>query len=149
MSISYDVFVSDFLDKLTEYELLGLFKTDREDRVYGFLRRAMYRFDRVCSYDIVLSKNDDTKEYEVEIPDEEIDEISDIVSEGMIVQWLKPYVNSQDLLENSLNTSDFTKYSSSTLLNQVRTAYESAEKNFKQMLLDYSYNYGDLTDLSL
>ena len=85
----------------------------------------------------------------MDVPEEDIGEIVDIVSEGMVVQWLKPYVYRQELLENALNTRDFTTYSPAELLKQVRSAYNGVQKDYTQMIREYSYNHGHLTDLHL
>ena len=98
----------------------------------------------------MASTGDDIiREFTIDIPDEDIDEIADIISEGMLVQWMKPYAYRQDSLESVLNTRDFTTYSPAELLLRVREAYSSAQKDFTNMMREYSYNHGDLTDLHL
>ena len=67
----------------------------------------------------------------------------------MVVQWLKPYVYKQELLESTLNTRDFTAYSPAELLRRVGDAYTKAQKDYIQMVREYSYNHGDLTVLHL
>ena len=81
--------------------------------------------------------------------DEDLDEIADIVSEGMLVQWMKPYTYKQESLESVLNTKDFTTYSPAELLMRIGNAYAAARKDFTNMMREYSYNHGDLTDLHL
>lgn len=149
MSIPYDIFVGAFLAKITEYELGFLAESDRDTIVYGYMNRAISGFKRNCKYDLVNTRSDDTQEFIIDIPDGDIDYIVDIVSEGMIVQWLKPYVYRQELLENTINTRDFTTYSPAELLMRVGNAYAKAQKDYTQMIRDYSYNVGDLTDLHL
>lgn len=83
----------------------------------------------------------------IDIPEEDIDEIADIVSEGMLIQWLKPYTYKQELYETILNTRDFTTNSPAELLKQVGSKYNESLKNYKQMIREYSYNHGDLSDL--
>ena len=59
---------------------------------------------------------DDTlREFTDDFDESDIDEIIDILTEGMLVHWLKPYLYKQELLENSLNTADFTTYSTAEL----------------------------------
>ena len=67
----------------------------------------------------------------------------------MLVQWLKPFVYKQELLENVLNTKDFTTYSPAELLMRVGNAYSKAQKDYTQKIREYSFNHGDLTDLHL
>ena len=58
--------------------------------------------------------------------------------------WVK-----QELLENILNTRDFTTYSPAELLYRVRDTYEKARREYTNMIREYSYNHGDLTNLHI
>lgn len=149
MSIPYDTFIGAFLGKITEYELNALQEVARDETVYGYMKRAISGFKKNCKYDLTTTRNETDKVFNVDIPDEDIDDIVDIVSEGMVVQWLKPYVYKQELLENAINTRDFTTYSPAELLMRVGNAYDKAQKDYLQMIREYSYNHGDLSDLHL
>lgn len=148
MSVPYDVFTNAFLLKISEYEFANLDDMARVEIVDGYMKRACAQFNKICKYD--LSTTDDIlREFAVAIPDNEIDEIADIVSEGMLVQWMKPFVYHQDNLMNVLNTKDFSTYSPAELLFRVSGAYKAAQRDFTNMMREYSYNHGDLTDLHL
>lgn len=148
MSVSYDIFTSAFLNKVTEYDFLKLEEANRNAIVDGYMKFACAQFNKICKYDLT-SRDDDVREFTINIPEEDIDEIADIVSEGMLVQWMKPYFYRADNLENILNTSDFTSYSPAELLYRITNAYKESKKDFTNMMRAYSYNHGDLTDLSL
>ena len=148
MSVPYDMFTGAFLGKVTEYDFISLDEYDRNNMVDGYMKRACSQFDKICKYD--LSDRDDLiRQFRMNVPDDEIDEILDIVSEGMLVQWMKPYVFKQDNLVQLLNTKDFTAYSPAELFRQISSAYSSANKRFVGMMREYSYNHGDLTELHL
>lgn len=149
MSIPYDLFTDAFLSKITEYKFLKLDDENRTAIVDGYMKRAISSFKKVCVYDLAATGDDVSREYKVDIPQEDIDEIADIVSEGMLVQWLKPYTYQQELLENVLNTKDYTTYSPAELLLRVGNAYKQVQKDYTQMIREYSYNHGDLTTLHL
>lgn len=149
MSVPYDIFVGAFLEKITEYELSFLATDDRDEIVHGYMKRSIAGFKKNCKYNLVSSRVDELGEFNVDIPSDDLDEIVDIVSEGMVVQWLKPYVYKQELLENTINTRDFTTYSPAELLMRIGNAYEKAQKDYTQMIREYSYNNGDLSDLHL
>lgn len=146
MSISYDVFTQTFLDKAKEYDFILL--DNREEIVDGYMKRSCSQFSRVCQYDLT-DKNDELREFNFDIEDRDVDEIVDIVTEGMLVQWMKPYVYRKENLENVLNTTDYTQYSPAELLNRICTAYKNCQSDFKNMVKEYSYNHGDLTVLHL
>lgn len=148
MGISYDAIVGAFLQKITEFQFVQLPEENRTEIVDGYMKRAVSSFKRICTYDLTLI-NETTREFSDEFEEEDVDEIIDIISEGMVVQWLKPYVYKQELLENALNTRDFTTYSLAELLRRVGDAYTKAQKDYTQMVREYSYNHGDLTVLHL
>lgn len=149
MSVSYDVFAGEFLAKISEYNFLSLDEADRAFMVDGFMKRAITAFRKNCKYDLSTTADDTLRIFEIDIPTEDLIELADIISEGMVVQWLKPYVYKQEILENVLNTKDFTTYSPAELLLRVGNAYTKAQKDYKNMINEYSYNHGDLTDLHL
>lgn len=148
MGVSYDVFTNAFLSKVTDYNFLSFDRDNRTEIVDGYMKRAFIQFNKTCKYDL-LSRDDTLRELATEISDEDIDEIVDIVSEGMLVQWMKPYVYKAENLENILNTKDFTSYSPAELLLRVSDTYKELKKSFTNMMREYSYNHGDLTDLHI
>lgn len=149
MSIPYDTFAGAFLAKITEFELFALTEDARQEVVDGYMKRAISAFKKNCKYDLTSTANNDTREFDIDIAEEAIDDIVNIVSEGMVVQWLKPYVYKQELLENVLNTRDFTTYSPAELLSRIGNAYQKAQKDYTQMIREYSYNNGDLSALHI
>lgn len=149
MSVSYDTFVGAFLAKITEYDFSNMWEEDRDNLVDGYMKRSIASFRPICKYDLSTTANDNFREFDVDIPDEDLDEITDIVSEGMLVQWMKPYVYKQDGLESFLNTKDYSGYSPAELLKSIGSACKDAQRNFTNMKREYSYVHGDLTDLHL
>jgi hypothetical protein len=151
MQAKYDLFASAFLEKITEYQLF--YNEENIDAsietIDGYMKRAMTAFRRVSKYNLYESRNDAARTFELDdsISAAELDEICDIISEGMVVQWLKTYLYKQELLENLLNTRDFTSYSPANLLKEVGAAYNKASENFTQMIREYSYNTGNLRNL--
>lgn len=148
MNIPYDSFVQAFLSKVTEYKFLKLVEYERDDTVRGYFQRALNGFASVCEYDFT-KVDPETGDFTDDFKAKDINEILDIVSEGMIAQWMKPYLYNQELLENVLNTRDFSSYSPGELLMRVGNAYAKAQKDYTQMVREYSYNHGDLTDLHI
>lgn len=149
MTITYEMAVGAFLAKITEYNLLDMAPEDREDMVIQFLKAAATQFRKNCKYDLVGTADDAAGEFGVDIDAEDADEILDILSEGMVVQWLKPYVYRQENLENALSTRDFTVFSPAELTYRISGLYSKAQRDFTNMIREYSYNHGDLTVLHL
>ena len=149
MSLSYDVFTMAFLAKISEFDFINMESESRTDIVDGYMKRAVTAFRKNCKYDLFATANDDDREFDIDIANSDLDELVDIISEGMLVQWMKPYVYRQENLEQVLNTRDFTAYSPAELLLRIGNAYAKAQKDYTQMIREYSYNHGDLSDLHL
>ena len=149
MSLSYDVFTAAFLSKISEYDFYDMDDEIRADIVEGFMKRAISEFRKNCKYDLFSTANDEDKEFNVDINDDDLDEIVDIISEGMLIQWMKPFLYNQENLEQQLNTRDFTIYSPAELLMRIGNAHAAAKKNYTNMIREYSYNHGDLRGLHL
>lgn len=128
MSVPYDVFTDAFLSKITEYDFVNMRDFERNGLIDGYMKRAIASFRKICKYDLSTTGDDIIREFDVDIPDEDLDEIADIVSEGMLVQWMKPYTYKQESLESVLNTKDFTTYSPAELLMRIGNAYAAARK---------------------
>lgn len=149
MAIPYDAFTGAFLNKISEFELLQLDDNTRTEVIDGYRKRAVSAFRKNCRVDLFTTGDETERAYLVDVTDEDADELIDIVSEGMLIQWLKPFVYQQDLLQNLLNTRDYTLYSPAELLMRVGNAYKQAQKDYTQMIREYSYNHGNLSDLHL
>lgn len=148
MSVPYDVFTGAFLSKVTELNF-PVRDYERNGMIDGYMKRAIAAFKKICRYDLSSTADDVVREFSVDVETDDMDELADIISEGMLVQWLKPYVYKQENLENVLNTKDFSTYSPSELLLRIGDTYKSAKKDFVAMMREYSYNHGDLSDLHL
>lgn len=148
MGTSYNHFTDAFLNKVTEYDFIKLAEEDRTSIVDGYMKRACAEFNSICLYDLT-DINDELREFNEEIKTEDIEEIIDIVSEGMLVQWFKPYFYRADNMHNCLNTPDYYAYSPAELLYRITNAYNQSKRDFINMQNDYSYKHGDLTKLHL
>ncbi len=146
MVVSYDTIIEAFLQKITEYKLLGLPESTRDEIVHNYMKNAIMDFSKECREKIIAF---DDEEGTVEFENLEMDavEVVNLIATGMTYYWFQPYMLHQDLLELRLNTTDFTSYSPAELLKQVRIAYSDVRIQFKHDLREYTYNNGDLTDL--
>jgi hypothetical protein len=147
MIVSYDTIIKAFLQKITEYKLLGLPEATRDEIVQGYMKNAISDFSKECHVKVVAyDDEEETVEFDGDV--DEI-EVSNLLASGMAFYWMQPYLRHQDLLELRLNTADFTSYSPAELLKQVRIAYGDVRMEWKHDLRAYTYNNGDLTDLHI
>ena len=149
MKITYDQFTEVFLSKITEYNFLKLEEADRQAIVDGYMKRAIAKFSEVCVYDLG-NGDDEGRAYTLENATEnDINEIIDIVTDGMLVQWMNQYLYKQENLENALNTADFSHYSPAELTYRITNAHKMCKKNYINAIREYSFRHGDLTRLHI
>ena len=86
MSVPYDVFTDAFLSKITEYDFVNMRDFERNGLIDGYMKRAIASFRKICKYDLSTTGDDIIREFDVDIPDEDLDEIADIVSETLYIQ---------------------------------------------------------------
>ena len=144
MRVPYDELTEAFLAKITEFDILRLDVEDQVAIVDGLMKRAFSNFQHMCKYDFITTGDDENRNFDVEVSGNDLDEIVDIISEGMVVQWLKPYLYKQQILSNVLNTRDFTVYSPAELQKQVIATYDKSQKDCTQMMREYSFNHGNI-----
>ena len=150
MTVSYDAFTEAFLAKVTEYTFYRLPDENRQSIVDGYMRRACSKFSEVCPHGFCNGDND-LREFTVSdaLTENDIEEIVDIVSDGMLEQWLRQHLYHQENLQNMLATADFSSYSPAELTYRITNAYALTKKNFTNRVREYSYRHGDLTVLHI
>jgi hypothetical protein len=146
MFVSYDTFAEAFLPKVTEYKWLGLDWPDRRDIVDNYLRAAMTEF-RVVARQTWADLGATEREFEVEVEAADLDTIVDIVTDGMVVQWLRPHMFNSELWENVISTREFSVHATANIARQVRETYDTAAAAFAKRLKAYSYDTADLSKL--
>lgn len=132
----YDYIFSEFKDKITDPDLLAFSDCLQVEMLVVLMTKAISRCKRICSKKVDLSNRDDeVMEFSEELPDEVID----IITEWMIVFWLKPYLNNTENLENSLSTKDFSVFSPANLLEKIGDRYDKSRKQARSLTNEYSY----------
>ena len=149
MTVTYDELTKDFLQRITEYHFLRFSEETRQEIVDGYIRHATQQFAVVCKQANITIDDENREISFIGETDIDRDEIIDIIAEGMLVQWMKPYMYKQENLENMLNTTDYSAYSPAELLKRVHNAYDMCKKDFTKKIRDYSYDHGDLTNLHI
>ncbi len=142
MATSFSEIYNSFLDKITDTDLLTLSDSNRELFLNGLMESASGKFQGICLVDLT-DKDEVVKQFNNTLSDEEID----IISTGMIVEWLKPKYFFNDNLKNSLNTKDYNTFSTANLLKEIRETYLNTKKEFTSMINKYSYLNGNIENL--
>lgn len=141
MATPFSVLYQKFLNKITDYDLNSLPQVNLESIMFGFLESSIPRF-RKCKNNL----NDYDKTLQQFNSDLSIDEI-EIMANWMKYQWLDQQVMRIELLKQSLSSKDFSMYSQANHLDKVTLLKEQIYVETNQMIVDYSYDFGQLDQL--
>ena len=165
MATTYSYIYEEFLDKITDPDLLLLADDDKEATKRAYLEYAV----RKCAM-YVAPKFDLSKRTVVEVTDEDpsLDDESQMVvtqkleafendldnhvvvmlTEYMVEAWLKPYLNNADLLRLHMNTKDFNTTSPANLVEKIGARYDEARRRARSLRNEYTFIINSVTNLS-
>lgn len=148
MTTPYSKIIGDFLDKIAEYKFLQYDEDESNQMAINYMKRSCAQFNYIFKHRTGFDLTDCDDQRQVFPFDIEADAV-DVISEGMVMQWMKPYANNSENLENFLNTKDYSMNSTANLLSKVRSAYLDVRAEFVQAMREFSYNHGELTQLHM
>ena len=164
MATTYSYIYEEFLDKITDPDLLLLAEDDQEATKRAYLEYAVKKCSMYVSPNFDLSKRtvveivDDTvpvdngEEPIVEVLGAFEDDLDDSVivmlTEYMVEAWLKPYLNNADLLRLHMNTKDFNTTSPANLVEKIGVRYDEARHRARSLRNEYTYVINSITNLS-
>ena len=139
MTTKYSDIYAFFKDKITDYDLLMYEVNIQDEMLLSLLNQSCAKFQRICKNDL-SSKDDVLLEFPFKLSLEEID----ILTDWMVEAWLKPNLNNIENMRNHLSTKDFSFFSPANLLDKMQMVYDSARKNARSKMNEYSFINSDL-----
>lgn len=144
-----DVVFERFLQKVTDYKfsLNGFTPDEIDEELFGYYKSAVSEFVS-CRKDLSTNYSDyqDVPSGEKMLITDEVDSLEiEILSKLMLANYLLPYVNSSDNLQQVLGDRDFNLTSQASHLSQVRTLQRQMQSDADKAMTKYSYR-GVYTD---
>ena len=146
MKSSYNDIYSRFLNKIRDYKFAGLPEPTATQQMREWLQSAL---SDTYVYRIFesISADDEIAEFEYTLKSS-VDEYSDkhfveeLLSNAMVVEWIKPKVQTTTLLNQMITNSKESKFfSQSQHISEMRSILENAENKVRDMLRDKDYIY--------
>lgn len=164
MATTYSYIYEEFLDKITDPDLLLLAEDDQEETKRAWLEYAVKKCSTYAKPKFDLSKRttinivgdtshfDDSEEAVVEVVEAFEEDLDDdvivMLTEYMVEAWLKPYMNNADLLRLHMNTKDFNTTSPANLVEKIGVRYDEARRRARSLRNEYTYKINSVTNLS-
>ena len=110
-----------FERQITDYDLNLLIPTSKTEVLIGLLNEAVVEYV-VCP--ISLDKDDTTKQFDNTLTST----VEQVLANYMVMAWIKPYLNNQDLFEIHFSTQEYNEFSPANRMKELRECMKSAEK---------------------
>lgn len=140
MSTKYSVIDNSFLNKITDSFLLSMMEGDLQDLIDKYRISAGVSFKQ-CNK--LSDRDNELRIYNQTLTDEEVE----ILSNLMVVEWLKPRINSIELLRQTMSTKDYTMYSQANHLNSLKALKNETQSDIDRLIVSYTYSNNNLSQL--
>lgn len=135
LATPYSKIYDRFLSKIEDLKLINLPQNVAEKTMKGYLEVSSDNFT-MCSKD--LSKRNDV-EFEENLSGFEMN----ILAEGMLYEWIQPYINNILLMKQHLPDKDFRTYSQANHLKELQSLRDSYEERMDRLIVQYTYENDD------
>lgn len=129
-----------FLDKITDNMFINMTAENIQKTLNSYRRSAAVKFKqckKLRNRDLVEATYDET------LTDEEVE----ILSSLMVIEWLKPRINSIELLEPTMSTKDYQAFSNANHLNSLQGLYRETIRDVDRLIVAYTYSENSLDGL--
>lgn len=140
MNTHYSEVDNLFLSKITDDFLLSMDESQIQNLLDVYRFSAGVKFKK-CKK--ISNRNEDLRIFNEKLTDEELE----ILSNLMVLEWIKPRVNSIELLEPAMSTKDYQTFSNANHLNSLQALLKSTRNDVDRMIVSYTYSTNDLTTL--
>lgn len=129
-----------FLSKITDDFLLSMTDGEIQNLLDVYRFSAGIKFKK-CSK--INNRDEEARAFNQKLTDEELE----ILSSLMVLEWIKPRVNSIELLEPTMSTKDYQTFSNANHLNSLQALLKTTRNDVDRMIVSYTYSTNDLDRL--
>ena len=143
MATSFESIYARCRGRIKDYDKEGYTDELFEQAERDLLTLAIDDFSDICVQDL-NDYNDELKEFNIDLSRKE----QNILSLGMIVHWIEPYIYNSDALRNAMSTKDFTFFSPANLLEKMTDLYKLSQESLRAEMNAYSFRMNDVSELN-
>nr|DAU68504.1 MAG TPA: hypothetical protein [Caudoviricetes sp.] len=144
MATSYSTVYNAALFYFRDTDLFCLIEAEAEAVLHGYMMQAVANFAPYCKHDL-LDRDEEYGEFKADLTDIEVD----ILALGMAVGWTEHRVRYQDNLRDRMSSKDYTYHSRGNLLASMHDIMNTLNRKFRNRMMDYTYNNGDISSLHI
>ena len=143
MATSFESIYARCRGRIKDYDKEGYTDELFEQAERDLLTLAIDDFSDICVQDL-NDYNEELKEFNIDLSRKE----QNVLSLGMIVHWIEPYIYNSDALRNAMSTKDFTFFSPANLLEKMTDLYKLSQENLRAEMNAYSFRMNDVSELN-
>lgn len=151
-SIKYEEIFSDFLGRITDYQLASLNMSDAYSLMTEKLNAAIsepYIYSLFAEFELDDEIQTITFTMEYPINDKsDINFVKNVLARGMVVEWLQSQVKSKLNINQYFGDSDKKWYSQASHLAEVRGLLSDARIELDKMITDRGFIYNDYLEVT-
>jgi hypothetical protein len=133
LSTQYSLIYDRFLSKITDYDLANLTDQELESTLLKYLRNAVANF-KYCTKDL-KDRDDALQMFNIDLNEFE----QEIIAKLMVIEWVNPYINSQENIRQVLGSNDYKIYSPANLLDKLLSLRKAMQNEVQNDLTFYYY----------
>lgn len=143
-TVSYEKIYSQFLSKITDYNLIASDEQDVYEMLKDLLHSAVSKPQVVKLFNsLILDDEIIEMDYELKHVINRVDDdfgfVVEIISMGMVVEWLEPQVNSVLNTLQMFSGKEEKFYSQSNHLSELRGLLKDAQLKQRKLIRDRGY----------
>lgn len=140
MATPYTEVYEYFLSKISDYSFLNLTDQELEDDLRIYLRTSISNFDTAKSD---LSNRDEIlKQFSDDLSDKELD----ILSNLMVVAYLKSKLITSETYKLAMSDNDYKIYSQANHIKELSNLYKAMQTEADKMMTKFSYRNINLAE---
>lgn len=143
MNTAYEDIYARYRSRVRNYDMLDLEMAQGELYQKDLLELAIEDFEEICKQDLE-NRDDELRSFGIELTARE----KNILSLGMVVHFVEPYVYNTDALQNALSTKDFSLYSPANLLEKMTDLLKASKQELRREINLYSFRNGDVANMT-
>jgi hypothetical protein len=133
LSTQYSLIYDRFLSKITDYDLANLTDQELESTLLKYLRNAVANF-KYCTKDL-KDRDDALQMFNIDLNEIE----QEIIAKLMVIEWVNPYINTQENIRQVLGSNDYKIYSPANLLDKLLSLRKAMQNEVQNDLTFYYY----------
>ena len=143
-SSEFEEIYSRFYLRVKDYDMSGMTERLAKEMLFGYMKGVISKpYVRKLFSSIAIDEDIEEIEYELkQSVDEDSDKdfVEEVISLGMITEWISPRYHSTLLTNQMLSNSEQKFYSQAQQLAEMREMYTKAKIDLRKLIRDYAFS---------